>query len=135
MLVVRPSGQPQFADGFMSPTDFAIRRAMDDGQPEKYVYSFLDSSPGLHESRRNAFSGMNAVFLLKNGKIMTTDIDRRLPWPSGAAFSERQPTRSAHAFVPLQRLASGKGIASCRQEAVGSIRLSSRQASLPAAVQ
>jgi hypothetical protein len=62
MLVVRPSGQPQFADGFMSPTDFAIRRAMDDGQPEKYVYSFLDTSPGLHESRRNAFSGTNRPF-------------------------------------------------------------------------
>jgi hypothetical protein len=63
----------------MSPTDFAIRRAMDYGQPEKYVYSFLDTSPALHESRRNGFSGMNAVFLLKNGKIMTTDIDWRLP--------------------------------------------------------
>jgi hypothetical protein len=31
---------------------------------------------------------MNAVFLLKNGKIKTTDIDRRLPGPSGAVWSE-----------------------------------------------
>jgi hypothetical protein len=71
---------------------------MDYGQPEKYVYSFLDTSPALHESRRNAFSGMNAAFLLKNGKIMTTDIDRRFlgravrPLASGSRLAVPMPS-------------------------------------------